>query len=121
MALIVYPLPVDTPLFTTKLTLTGTDFILRFDYNGRQDCWYWGIYTAARVAIKVGMKVVCGWDSLRTCVDPNRPSGQIFFFNSNDSGQLGAGQSQSTPRFSDIGRSALLVYIDATVPAQVNT
>lgn len=110
--LTVIPLPVDAPLFTQKVTLTGSDYVLRFDYSGRQDCWYCGLYDATRQPIKVGMKVVCGWDVLRTCALSSRPPGQLLFFSTKTSATPGA--EQPTPTFADLGRSVLLLYIDAT-------
>lgn len=104
MASQIISLPIDKPLFTIKATLTGTEYILRFDYNGRQDCWYFGLYDAQQSRIRVGMRVNCGWDVLRTCALDSRPPGQLFFL---------SGGGQSAPGLSDLGRSTILVYVDA--------
>jgi hypothetical protein len=104
MALKLITLPVDTPLFTLKATLTGTDYILRFDYQEKQDRWYVGLYDAQNNPIRVGMKAVCGWDILRTCSLSNRPPGQLFFL---------SGGKQAPPGFADLGRSTILIYVDA--------
>lgn len=104
MALTPIPLPIDTPLFTRKTTLTGVDYILRFDYHERQDRWYFGLYSAQNAPILVGRKVVCGWDVLRTCALSTRPPGQLFFL---------SGADQRPPGFTDLGRSTILIYVDA--------
>lgn len=105
MALLPIQLPLDTPLFTIKVMLTGVDYILRFDYQERQDRWYFGLYTAENEPILVGRKVVCGWDVLRTCALSTRPPGQLFFLSSDD---------QRPPGLTALGRTAILIYVDAS-------
>lgn len=102
MGLRIFALPVDTPVFTVKATLGGTDYILRFDYHQRADRWFLGLYTADLVPIRVGMKVVCAWDILRTCALSSRPPGKLVFFSDN---------ADAPPRFADLGRSCHLAYV----------
>lgn len=101
----VIPLPTDRPLFELKVALSGTDYLLAFDFNGRQDRWYCGLYTVAREPIRVGMKVVCAWDVLRCCSHPARPLGRMLFL-------ADTALTISAPRFSDLGRSVTLAYIE---------
>jgi hypothetical protein len=100
MSLFTIQLPVDTPLFTVRTPLSGTDFVLRFDYAGRSDRWYFGLYDANVNPIWIGRKVVVMYDVLRQCALSGRPAGLLFFL------------GPDAPGFSDLGRSVTLIYAD---------
>lgn len=99
-------LPVDTPCFTMKATLGESDYVLRFDYQERQDRWYLGVYTADMAPVALGMKVVCAWDVLRCCALSARPPGKLVFASDNE---------DAPPGFADLGRSCFLMYVDPAV------
>lgn len=103
MSLTIIQLPVDSPVFTKKVTLTGVDYLLRFDYHERQDRWFFGLYTADGVPIRVGMKVVCDWNVLRCCALASRPPGRLLFFSDNNG---------AAPGFAALGRTCSLMYLD---------
>ncbi len=97
-------LPTDTPLFTLKVTLTGQDFTLRFDYIERQDSWRLSLLDASGAYIGRGMKVVPNWNVLRTIQSEARPKGVLLFIDERGDG--------STIRFADLGRRVALHYLD---------
>lgn len=109
MGLKIIPLPVDTPQFTIKADLGGTDYVLRFGYMQRADRWYLGLYTADMAPIALGMKVVCHWDILRCCALSTRPPGKLFF---------GSDNADAAPGFADLGRSCFLMYADASITTE---
>lgn len=106
MGLFKIPIPVDTPLFTVRAPLSGTDYVLRFDYSGRADRWYFGLYDASVSPIWIGRKVVVMYDVLRQCSLPSRPPGILFFL------------GPAAPGFSDLGRSVSLIYADNPTVAE---
>lgn len=97
------PLYPDTPLYSMRVTLSGREFLLQFDYNGRQDRWFFHLSTGDGTRVASGMKVVSNWDVLRKCVHPLRPKGHLFFFDTTR-------DDAEPPGFSDLGRRVTLWY-----------
>lgn len=108
------PLFPDTPLYSIRVTLSGAEYVLQFDYNGRQDRWYLHILAIDNTRIVSNMKAVCNWDILRKCVHPLRPPGYLFFLDPQR-------RDAEPPGFSDLGRRVSLWYVVrvADAPAKI--
>lgn len=52
------------PFYEESTRLDGVEYILRFKYNQREDCWYLTIATPKDVDIVKGVKLVCDWSLL---------------------------------------------------------
>ena len=55
------------------------DYIFRFRYNQREDCWYFDIQTIDEVDLIKGLKCTVGWPLLRGRQHEERlPKGQLM-------------------------------------------
>jgi hypothetical protein len=104
------PLFPDNPSYSMRVPLSGTDFILRLDYSGRQDCWYLDVSDANAAPIVLGMKIICDWPIMRKCRLPTRPVGQLIFTDLTSQGQS-TGVPGLAPKFADLGRRVALYYM----------
>lgn len=100
------PIAVDVPLYTERVTLDGKEYLLRFDWNGREGRWYLDIGTVSEVWILRGLKLVANWPLLRKSVDPRKPPGSLMAVDFSDSGG-------EPPDFYDLGRRVKLLYFPA--------
>lgn len=96
------PLSLDTPLYTERVTLDGREYLLRFDWNGREGRWYLSIGTITEVWIRRGIKVVANWPLTRKSVDLRLPPGHLFAMDLTSNGE--------PPDFYDLGRRVKLFY-----------
>lgn len=71
-------LPSDTPLFTVRVQLDGTDFLLGFNYTEREDRFYLTVNDSTGSPIVGGLKVVENWPLLSRTSDSRRPLGDLF-------------------------------------------
>jgi hypothetical protein len=101
------PLLVDTPLYEYRLTLSGREFVLRVDYNGREDRWYLALSDKDGTPISGRRKIVCGKPLLRHCHHlPSCPPGEIFAAD-----KRGTVESPgAAPGLQDLGRRVTLYY-----------
>lgn len=105
----------ETPLYEYRVPLSGREYRIRVDYNGREDRWYLYLLDADGALIAGPMKVVCGRDLLAhdrwkaAC-----PPGQLIALDL-------AGTVTSpgaSPSWADFGRRVRLFYqtADVTIP-----
>lgn len=115
---IVLAVPSDTPLWSQRTQLDGSDFILSFDYSGREDRFYLSIADSAGVAIVSGIKLVTNWPLLGKVSDTRRPKGELLAFDPLDGVE---GAVYGPPGFRDLGpgRRVKLLYFPLAV--SVNT
>jgi hypothetical protein len=100
------PLPTDNPSFSQRVSLSGTDYVLRFDYNGRENRWYLDVFDTADSPIVRGVKLIPEWPLLRRVADSRKPPGHLVCTN-----YSGNKSGLTPPGFSDLGRSFGLVYV----------
>ncbi len=78
-----FDLPTDTPLFTIRARLVGREYILRFDYNGREDRWYLTILDIEGTPLRRGLKAIPGVNLLAQCYHrqelPQEPA-MLYFY-----------------------------------------
>lgn len=99
------PLPVDLANYTIRVTLTGREYELGLDYNGRLDRWYLTVKTADGAPIRAGMKVVCNWAVMRRTVSELRPPGDLIFTDT-------SAVFPDPPGYSELGRRVRLMYVE---------
>lgn len=96
------PVPVDTPLWKERVTLSGRDYILRGDYLEREQRWYLSFYTVGEEPLALGIKLVSNWPLLRGYTDNRLPKGEIMAVDTVLGGE--------PPVFEDLGRRVNLIY-----------
>lgn len=101
------PVSVDTPLYTQRTTLDGREYILAFDWNGRENRWYLSILDVSGEPLANGIKLVANWPLLRRFTDPRLPTGVLMAIDYSPS-------SGEPPAFGDLGRRVKLSYYPVT-------
>lgn len=101
---------VEEPLYEYRLTLDTREYILRVDYNGREDRWYLELLTGAGEPISGRRKIVCGKPLLRHCHHIEAcPPGDIVAIDVKGS----VSSPGAAPAWSELGRRVTLHYVDA--------
>lgn len=98
------PLPPDTALFTIQANLSGIDYVLLFDYSGKEDRFYLSILDASGEMLRSGIKVLCNWNVLRQWRGEGRPAGALIFSDGKETPPEG-------PGWGELGRSVRLYYV----------
>lgn len=76
----------NLPSYTETVTLDGIAYILRFDWNSRDETWRMSIATAGGENIVVGLKVLPGVNMTARFKDTRLPTtGSFVCFNIKDS------------------------------------
>ena len=97
------PLYPDVPLYTETVNLDGVDYLLRFDYSAKEDRWFLSVFSAAGAPLRLGVKVLSGWNTLRLCRITGRPPGLLFASDPRS-------PTADAPGFADLGRRVRLFY-----------
>ncbi len=105
------PVALDTPLFTQRITLDGQEYILRFDWNGREGRWYLDIGDVDENWIVTGLKIVANWPLTRRCVDIRKPPGDLYAVDFSS-------QRGEPPILPELGRRVRLLYFPLDPAAQ---
>lgn len=87
-----------------RVRLDGRDYLLVFDWSGREGAWYVHILDASGSPIVTGRKVVANGKLGHRSIDPRRPAGLLMAVD-----PTGAGD----PGIDDLGRRVFLVYASA--------
>ena len=98
---ILLPSPV-VPFFSTRVTLDGSDFVLRFEWNSRNG-WFLGISDQDNVAIASPRKMSPDWPLLMHDTDDRRPAGELILLDSQGAG--------AKPSYEDLGVRHRLIYV----------
>lgn len=64
--------------YQMQLNLSGTNFILDFEWNALNEYWVLGIYDSSEVAIVTGLKIVNNWDLFEGIVATGMPEGNLL-------------------------------------------
>lgn len=96
------PVSVDVPLYQIRTTLDGSEYLFRFDWNGREGRWYFSLADINESWIVTGVKIVCNWPLLRRVTDKRRPPGELMATDFTSTGE--------PPGFVDLGRRVKLLY-----------
>lgn len=66
------------PLYVMRVKLDGVEFVFDFDYNGREDRWYFHLSTGDGTNLVSGVKVVPNVRLLERYQDPRMPRGYLI-------------------------------------------
>lgn len=100
------PCALDTPLYSQRVTLDGTEYILLFDWNDREARWYLSLFTIDEKPLATGIKVIANWSLLRRYKGNAVPSGVLMAV---DMSPMGG----EPPGFTELGARVKLVYFPA--------
>ena len=92
------------PLYTQRVRLDGSDYVLKLDWSLREQRFYLSIFDLDNVPIKVGFKVVPNWPILRRHKTARLPPGELFAFDLSDL------ESPPPPTLEDFGTRVQLYY-----------
>lgn len=104
------------PFYTQTTTLDGTDYILEFRFNSREECWYLKLSLTDATTLIEGVKVVSNWPLLQKLVDARGPFGELV--------ALAYGPDDSPAGLTELGigqRVELTYFTKAEVPAGAET
>jgi hypothetical protein len=102
MSAIQIPTDQVLPLWDQTVTLDGTDFILGFRLNVRENCYYLIIADVFGNVIIGGVKIVCNVLLLQNVVNPAAPAGDFL---AQPTG------SDAPPGYSELGGRVVLWYV----------
>lgn len=100
------PVAVDTPLYTERVTLDGQEYVLKLDWNDRENRWYLSIYAIDLTPLATGIKVVANWPLLRRFTNAGIPPGVLV---ATDLSPMGG----ESPTYSELGARVRLTYFPA--------
>lgn len=103
----------DDPFYTMTVPLDGSDYMLEFRYNQRENAWYFSVSLTDGTLLAAGIKVVCNRSLLSRFADTRLPPGILLAYaNTTDA---------STPGMGELGQGlrATLTYFDAAEVAAV--
>lgn len=83
MAVLLIPTTSD-PFYEQVTNLDGTDYVLRFKYNQRENCWYLTVGLPDGTDLVRGIKLVCHWPLLRRFTDERLPLGELVVISNTD-------------------------------------
>jgi len=81
MAIVEIPISSDSGNYNFQTELDGTDYILRFRYNGRSTSWYMDMSTPENAPIIMGIKIVVGTELLSSFKHLAIPQGIMYAVN----------------------------------------
>ena len=87
-----------------RTTLSGRDYVLRFDWSQRDGHWFLGLYLPSGEAIVTGLKLVTNWPLLGARTETLRPPGELLVVDTRGLGE--------DPGFGDLGTRHGLVYFE---------
>ena len=99
----------EEPLTEATVTLSGRDYRLRTDYNGREDRWYLYLFDADGVLVSGPMRVRPGIDLLRKVRwKTSCPAGALIAFDLSGTAE----SPGAAPSWAEYGRRVRLFYDD---------
>jgi hypothetical protein len=98
------PIAAERGSIIERVTLSGREYILRLQWNVREERWTLSIADQSDVPILDGAVLVADWPLLRTVVDKRRPPGEIIAWDTTNMGR--------DPGLGDLGTRVLLAYIE---------
>jgi len=92
------------PLYTQRVRLDGSDYVLKLDWSLREERFYLSIFDLDNVAIKVGIKVTANWPLLRRHQTAKLPPGELYAFDLSDE------EAPAPPTLEDFGTRVEFYY-----------
>ena len=100
------PLSSDTPLYTIRVTLDGQEYIFKFDWNERENRWYFSLFTIDEKPLATGIKLVANWPLLRRFTSGDMPPGILI------AGDFSPLQGEA-PTYAELGVRVRFLYFPA--------
>lgn len=92
------------PLYSMRVRLSGRDYIVRVDWNGREERFYLSLYDNDDAPVLLGLKLVENWPLLvRHHANAKVPPGELMVIDANGDGP---------PLLDDAGDRCRLVYLE---------
>lgn len=93
--------------YEETVELDGREYLLRFDWNRRDESWYLGVYLPDGTALSTGRRILHGVSLLRGEIDSRLPPGLLM--------AVDFSGTQTDPGIDELGIDARcgLVYTDA--------
>lgn len=88
-----------------RTELSGTEYLLLFQYNERSDAWYFSLFYTDGVAIVESKKLTLNTDLLLTVVDQRRPPGVLQLTSIEP-------ENYNEPTRDDLGVKYVLLYAE---------
>lgn len=99
--------------YEQRISLDGQDFIFTFQYNQREEKWYFDLADQNEEQIVSGLKIVPGLDFLRCVTDLRKPPGVLVAIDLPATGQTL--QPSFDPKITELGDRVRLYYIGELV------
>jgi hypothetical protein len=96
------------PAGRQRVKLEGVDYLIDFDWNGREGRWYVGIYDASGAPIVTGCKLVANARVARRTIDERRPPGRLLV--------IDRSSTDVDPGIDDLAQRVTLSYLESTDP-----
>lgn len=107
MSLLELQLFPEEPLHEQKVVLSGREYTIRTDYNGREDRWFIYLCDASGTMVSGPMKIVCGKPLLRYARwKPSCPPGELIAIDPSGTRE----SPGDPPTWADLGRRVRLFY-----------
>jgi hypothetical protein len=104
MSILKIPTRTDIGSYRFGIQLDDVVYELIFQFNNRDDHWYFDIYNESGTLLRAGLKAVTGWPLLRLHQAQERPAGEIMAIDPT-SVDLEAG-------LEDLGETVTLIYAE---------
>jgi hypothetical protein len=72
------PVSIDTPLYSQRVTLDGIEYLFQFDWNDRENRWYFSLFLIDGTPLATGIKIVANWPLLRRFTGETIPAGVLI-------------------------------------------
>lgn len=90
--------------FFFTVALDGVNYKFQFQYNEREDFWYFNILDIEDNLIRTGLKVVSNWSLLRLMRGEIRPPGDLISVDTRD--------TPLDPHLENLGIESLFSYLE---------
>jgi hypothetical protein len=105
MAVSIIPTNNDFDAFQFRIDLDSVLYLLVFQYNRREESWFFDLLQDDGTPIRHGVKIHVDWPLWRLIQDNIRPAGDVVLID-------GSGTVQ-TPDLDQLGDPTKLTYLDA--------
>jgi hypothetical protein len=110
MATLTIPILDGEPFVDQTSNLDGTDYLLQFRFNQREQRYYLSIYLADGTPLAKGAVLVCMWPLFKHVTDRRMPPGTLFV--------APQGSDTSPPKLGELGpgKRCELIYVEKAGP-----
>lgn len=103
--------------YTQRVTLDGTDYILRLLFNARPGRWFIDVLDEEESPILSGFKLSANEDILALVIDDRKPPGSLVAMHYPSQNE--APETPRDPGIEQLGQRVILTYIEADTLAEL--